>query len=102
MPGSSTTCLTDDMVLEFVRGSLGEASLRNVEAHLSRCPDCCALIAEASQAVWPHLDRASPESELLRPGTEVSRYVIEAALGAGAAGVVYRARDPELQRSVAL
>ena len=38
----------------------------------------------------------------LRPGTTLGSYVIEAALGSGAMGVVYRARDAKLQRTVAI
>src|SRR5262245_30950224 len=44
---------------------------------------------------------ASPAVELA-PGNHVGRYVIVAPLGAGAMGVVYSARDPELDRTVAL
>jgi serine/threonine protein kinase/ABC-type branched-subunit amino acid transport system substrate-binding protein len=39
---------------------------------------------------------------LLEPGDILDRYVIEACLGAGGMGEVYRARDTRLQRSVAL
>jgi Tol biopolymer transport system component len=38
----------------------------------------------------------------LRPGSHFDRYVIESLLGQGGMGRVYRARDPKLQRAVAL
>lgn len=38
----------------------------------------------------------------IAPGTRVGRFVVESQIGAGAMGVVYRARDPELGRDVAL
>jgi serine/threonine protein kinase len=38
----------------------------------------------------------------LGPGTRVSRYMISDVIGVGAAGVVYRAYDPELKRNIAL
>lgn len=39
---------------------------------------------------------------LLRPGSEVGPYRVECLIGVGGMGEVYRARDPRLQRDVAL
>ncbi len=46
--------------------------------------------------------RDANETLRLRPGDRLGRYVVEKELGTGGMGVVYRARDENLQRSVAI
>src|SRR5262249_46068790 len=46
--------------------------------------------------------RAAPRRAVLEPGASVGPYVIERLLGAGGMGVVYVARDPRLDRAIAL
>jgi hypothetical protein len=43
-----------------------------------------------------------PPGEELDPGARIDRYVVESRLGRGGMGVVYAARDPELDRRVAI
>ena len=38
----------------------------------------------------------------MRPGTQLSHYVIDSPLGAGAMGEVWRAKDTRLGREVAI
>jgi predicted Ser/Thr protein kinase len=66
--------------------------------HAATCAVCRAL-----GGVLGVLPDAAPRREReLAPGARIGRYVLEGALGAGAMGVVYAARDPELDRRVAV
>jgi formylglycine-generating enzyme required for sulfatase activity len=81
-----------------------EALLRSHTADLPA--DSLASTPDVDQANAETLaeseeDRARHRQEL-SAGDHVARYVIEAMLGRGGMGVVYRARDPELGRAVAI
>jgi cysteine-rich repeat protein len=107
-----TECLDDDTVLAFVSARLDPAAAARVDSHVITCAACRQLIARVAMSsaaegatatggpttLWP---RAAAR-ELLPAGATVSRYVIAKAVGAGAAGVVYEAWDPQLKRRVAL
>src|SRR5262245_35917145 len=106
-------CLDDDTVLAFVQGQLTRDRTARVHDHLRGCSSCHIVVAEAAKYLFP--EETSPEAPpaparpaapepppALAPGTSVSRYVVEAPLGTGATGVVYRAWDPQLKRKIAL
>src|SRR5262245_8567574 len=106
-------CLDDDTVLAFVQGQLSRDRVAGVHDHLRTCSSCHIVVAEAAKYLFPEESHSqsgppsarptAPESPpALAPGTSVSRYVIEAPLGTGATGVVYRAWDPQLKRKIAL
>src|SRR5262245_19513619 len=44
----------------------------------------------------------APATDDLAAGTVVGRFIVHRRLGAGAAGVVYAAHDPDLDRTIAL
>ena len=92
-------CVDDTTILAYFRGDLPEDRVAAIGEELDRCESCRELMLVVASA-WRADDGALGETR--RPGTQVGRYVIESALGAGAMGVVYAARDPELDRTIAL
>jgi predicted Ser/Thr protein kinase len=122
------TCPDSDRLTGFVDDSLVVDERAGIEEHLDTCEDCRSLIAvlaQAATAEQAHV-RASvtamtrPDSDaglqatvpaiglygepapVLAAGTKLGRYVIGETLGMGGMGIVYAARDPELDRDVAI
>jgi tetratricopeptide (TPR) repeat protein/predicted Ser/Thr protein kinase len=87
-------CLDDQTVLAFLSGELDEASTEEVEVEIDRCESCRELLAT--------LVKASSRSPQREAGDVVGRYRLEELIGQGAMGEVYRAHDPEVDRSVAI
>ncbi|MCP4449198.1 MAG: protein kinase [Myxococcales bacterium] len=47
-------------------------------------------------------NRPAASANALSAGDRLAEYIVEGKLGEGGAGVVYRARDPDLHRSIAI
>ena len=109
----------------IVEGTIGQAERAAITEHAETCDTCRAVLVELFKAVAADRTATGPAAPARRAeiatdetvqsegtaarlatelavGTSVDRYVIEGRLGAGAMGVVYAARDPELDRRVAI
>lgn len=92
-------CLAEDDLLALLRGgSLG--IMAPVEAHLADCASCSALLATLLASPSPGPGSETGWGNLV--GRSLGPYRLDAQIGAGAAGEVYRAWDARLSRHVAV
>src|SRR5215813_13694792 len=93
-----TPCLAEDDLIELARGQ-GLADAPDAEAHLADCPTCSAVLA----ALVADRDAGgdAPRWGAL-VGKSLGPYRVDAQIGAGAMGAVYRAWDERLRRNVAV
>src|SRR5947209_20597702 len=87
-------CPTEDTLVAVAEGRFaGDTS--STYGHIETCPTCRTLLNELARSY-------GREDDEPRAGQRIGRYQLRTLLGIGGMGMVYAARDPELDRGVAI
>ena len=96
MVAEARQCPDENVLVGYLEDGAACAAAEAIRAHIDVCAACDELVAMLVQG-----GVRAPAIEFA-PGSHVGRFVLAERLGAGAMGVVYAARDPQLDRRIAI
>ena len=92
-------CISDNDLAELLEDRLPAPRRTAVLAELARCTDCREL---ARQWALASIDGGRGAPAVAAAGAQLGPYRLDALIGAGAMGLVFRGHDPTLARDVAV
>jgi serine/threonine-protein kinase len=101
-------CVTEDQILELLRGRVAPGAEAELHRHIDGCPDCRRLVAAAADAFFsgtlqPGAAPDGPPAEAaIAVGQRIGNYRVVRRLGAGGMGVVFEAVQEAIGRRVAI
>jgi len=113
-----TGCLGDETIAAYVDGALDLDEVGRVDRHIDGCATCRSQLSSVAASVRSFTSETMTTAPGIAvvvqhaiaegragdplPETALGRYLIDGVIGRGGMGVVVRARDPELDRHVAI
>ncbi|MCY1015044.1 bifunctional serine/threonine-protein kinase/formylglycine-generating enzyme family protein [Pyxidicoccus sp. MSG2] len=108
----TSSCLTDEVLVDLLEGRLPDEDLARVHRHASGCDDCRTLLAtftpgiqhsgEAAAQAFESADTSREPGLSWTPPDAFDEFRLEGPIGRGGMGVVFLAHDTSLDRRVAV
>jgi tetratricopeptide (TPR) repeat protein len=106
-------CLGDETIAAYVDGALAPDDVGRVDGHIDRCATCRtqlsamaatprSFVGSSTAGIAELVLHVGKDPDVPLPASVLGRYRIDGVIGKGGMGVVVRARDPELERDIAI